>query len=187
MNTKNLRSTLITILTFALTSNALALDLKSSDIEDGGILKMDQVFNSFGCTGQNKSPELNWSNVPEQTKSLAINVYDPDAPTGSGWWHWTVFNIPTSTKSLPANASANKKVLPKGSIQGRTDYGTSAFGGACPPEGDKAHRYIITLYALDVEKLDLDQNASGALVGYFLNKHVIEKSSITATFGRQKN
>ena len=142
------------------------------------------MFNGFGCTGLNKSPQLSWSNAPKDTKSFAINVYDPDAPTGSGWWHWSIFNIPVSLNSLESGASQNKDKLPPGAIQGRTDYGTSEYGGACPPQGDKPHRYIFTVYALDVEKLDLDTNSSGALVGYFLNKHALAKASITAKFGR---
>lgn len=158
--------------------------LTSTNVSEGGTLSMDQVFNSFGCTGKNMSPQLSWKGEPIGTKSFAINVYDPDAPTGSGWWHWTIFNIPLTVHELSQNSSANSKQLPKGAVQGRTDYGVSQFGGACPPVGDKPHRYIFTVYALDTEKLDLNKDSSGALIGYYLNKHALAKSSITATYGR---
>lgn len=156
--------------------------LASTDIQDGQMLPMAQVFNSFGCTGENKSPQLSWTGVPENAKSLALTVYDPDAPTGSGWWHWVAFNIPVSVSAL--DTAASKSAMPEGSIESMTDFGSTGFGGACPPEGDKPHRYIFTLHALDVEKLDLDDKASGAMVGYYLNNHSIEKASITATYGR---
>ncbi len=155
------------------------MSLQSADIKEDEMLSNEQVFNGFGCDGGNISPQLSWKDVPKGAKSLAITMYDPDAPTGSGWWHWVVFNIPVETKSIDSGAK-----MPEGAIQSRTDFGTTGFGGACPPEGNAPHRYIFTLYALDVEKLDLDENASGAMVGYFLNAHSIEKASITAKYGR---
>lgn len=158
--------------------------LTSNDVKHRKVLSNQQVYKGFGCEGENISPDLAWTNAPKETKSFAINVYDPDAPTGSGWWHWTIFNIPNNTTSLERGASNDPKKLPTGAIQGRTDYGTSEFGGACPPTGDKPHRYIFTVYALDTEKLDLDHNSSGALVGYFLNKHALAKASITAKYSR---
>ena len=177
------------LLSLFLTSVAFADDfrLKSNDVTDGENLKADQVFNSFGCIGLNKSPQVSWSGAPKNTKSFSINVYYPDAPTGSGWWHWTIFNIPADVNNLENGASGDKSKLPEGVIEGRTDYGKSEFGGACPPEGDKPHRYIFTIYALDVEKLDLDGNSSGALVGYYLNSHALSKASITATYSRPKS
>ncbi len=174
------------LLSLVISSNLYAdtFSLKSEDVRAGEKLKNEQVFNGFGCTGQNLSPQLSWSNSPEGTKSFAINVYDPDAPTGSGWWHWTIFNIPKDISSLAKGASTNKQLLPPAVVQGRTDYGKSEFGGACPPEGDKPHRYIFTVYALDVEKLDINSDSSGALVGFYLNAHALEKASISATYSR---
>jgi Raf kinase inhibitor-like YbhB/YbcL family protein len=157
--------------------------LKSTDL--GGQLTENQVFSGFGCTGKNISPSLNWINAPKETKSFAFTVYDPDAPTGSGWWHWVVFNIPSDVNELKADAgNLQKGLAPKGSIQSRTDFGGPGFGGACPPQGDKPHRYVFTVYALDVAKLDLDANAPPAMVGFFLNQHVLAKASLIAYYGR---
>lgn len=151
--------------------------------EIGGQLTKKQEFDGFGCSGENVSPALSWSNVPEGTKSFAITMYDPDAPTGSGWWHWIVFNIPSSVISIPSNASKTG-TLPKGSIEAVTSYGTHGFGGACPPKGHKAHRYVFTVYALDVEKLDLGADAGREIVGFNINAHTIQKSSIISYYGR---
>ncbi len=156
--------------------------LKSTDIALGQSLTNAQVFNGFGCSGDNLSPQLIWENLPEGTKSLAITIYDPDAPTGSGWWHWLAFNIPASTTNIETGAS--KTSMPEGTIESRTDFGSMGFGGSCPPVGAAPHHYNVTLHALDTEKLDLDENASGAMVGYYLNAHSIEKASITAIYGR---
>jgi len=169
---------------FTLLSSGLmaeGLTLYSDDLK--GQLSINQVFNGFGCTGKNISPELSWQDAPAGTKSFAITVYDPDAPTGSGWWHWVVFNIDKKTKYISADACALKK-LPRGAIQSKTDFGGYEFGGACPPEGDKAHAYVTTVYALDVEELKLDKEANPALVGYMLNMHTIEKSSLITYYKR---
>ena len=155
--------------------------LSSDDL--GGQLSLKQEFNGFGCVGENISPALKWSDAPAGTQSFAVTMYDPDAPTGSGWWHWIVFNIPKTASTLSSNASA-LGTLPKGSVESVTNYGVGGFGGACPPKGDKAHRYIITVFALDIEKLDLAKDANPALVGYNLNAHAIEKSSIMSYYGR---
>ena len=151
--------------------------------ELGGQLTKNQEFNGFGCSGKNISPSLKWVDAPKGTRSFALTIYDPDAPTGSGWWHWIVYNIPADAISIASNASA-LHLLPKGSVEGITSYGESGFGGACPPKGDKPHRYIITLFALDIAKLDLPKNGSPALVGYNLNSHAIAKSSIISYYGR---
>ena len=109
------------------------MSLKSAEVSDGGTIKDEQVANVFGCKGGNISPSLSWSGAPSGTKSFAINVYDPDAPTGSGFWHWVVFNIPASTTSIPKNAGDVKaKLMPAGAIQSRTDYGIDGWGGPCP-------------------------------------------------------
>ena len=156
--------------------------LHSNDL--AGQLTKKQEFAGFGCDGQNISPELHWNDAPGGTKSFALTVYDPDAPTGSGWWHWVVFNIPASTTSLPSDFGNLDKKQPFAAVQSITDYGKGGFGGACPPKGDKAHRYIFTLHALDVEHLDLDAKASPALVGYMLGVHTISKTSLISYYRR---
>lgn len=174
----------IVLSSIVLFSNSLfskGLLLTSPDLQ--GQVSKNQVFNGFGCIGKNISPELKWNNAPKGTKSFAISIYDPDAPTGSGWWHWLAFDISKNTNHIVSNASS-LNTLPKGTIQGKSDYGKNKFGGACPPKGDKSHAYITTIYALDVEKLGLDKNASSALTGYMLNAHTIEKSSIINYYQR---
>lgn len=126
------------------TPAAFAQDMTvtSAEVSEGLAIKDAQVANVFGCKGGNISPSLSWSGAPSDTKSFAITVYDPDAPTGSGFWHWVVFNIPASTTSVPLNAGdVKKKLMPKGAIQSRTDFGTDGYGGPCPPQGDKPHHY----------------------------------------------
>jgi Raf kinase inhibitor-like YbhB/YbcL family protein len=150
-----------------------------------GTLPMQHVFKGFGCDGGNVSPAVSWTGAPAGTKSFAVTVYDPDAPTGSGWWHWTVFNIPAGVTKLEAGAgNPEGKGLPAGAQQGRTDFGMAAFGGACPPPGDKPHRYILTVFALKADKIPLDASASGALVGFYLNANALAKTHITAKYGR---
>lgn len=153
--------------------------LSSSDLQ--GQLTSKQVFNGFGCTGENISPELSWKDAPKGTKSFAVTVYDPDAPTGSGWWHWVTFDISKDKFTLPTGFGNSES---KDVIQSITDYGKSGFGGACPPVGDKAHRYVFTVYALDIETLGLDKNASPALVGFYLNAHSLAKASLISYYGR---
>ena len=161
---------------------AEGLTLTSSDL--GGQLSKAQEFNGFGCSGSNISPALTWSHVPKGTKSFAITIYDPDAPTGSGWWHWQVVNIPTSVTSIHTDASA-KKTLPKGALEINNDYGTSGFGGACPPIGDKPHTYIVTVHALDVETLPVEVGTNAPIVGYQINAHTIQKASLVSYYGRE--
>ncbi|MDK2082226.1 YbhB/YbcL family Raf kinase inhibitor-like protein [Aliarcobacter butzleri] len=153
--------------------------MTSSDLK--GQLTKKQEFNGFGCSGENISPQLSWENAPKGTKSFAITVYDPDAPTGSGWWHWVVFDIP-SNKTTLASGFGNSDL--KEAIQSMTDYGKTGFGGACPPVGDKAHRYIFTVHALDIETLGLDKNTNAATVGYYINSHTIAKASIISYYNR---
>lgn len=153
--------------------------------ELGGQLTETQVYSGFGCSGGNVSPALNWTKSPDGTKSFAVTMYDPDAPTGSGWWHWVMFNIPAGTTGLKTDAgNPDKGLAPKGSIQSVTDFGVKGFGGACPPEGAKPHTYIVTVYALNVDKLDLTADTSPALVGFMLNQHVLAKASLIAYYNR---
>ena len=168
--------------------NASAADFKltSPTIKPGSMLTEAQVFSGFGCTGKNVSPALKWSGAPAGTKSFALTVYDPDAPTGSGWWHWVVYNIPATATELPEGAgTADGKGLPAGSAQGKTDFGAPGFGGACPPPG-KPHRYIFTVYALKTDKLDIPAEGTAALVGFMINANKLGAASFTAKYGRSK-
>lgn len=159
------------------TSIAQNFTLRSADL--GGQATQAQVYDGFGCTGGNLSPQLSWDQVPEGTKSFAVTMYDPDAPTGSGWWHWVVFDLPKGTTAIPAGAGdGTKGLLPPGALQGNTDFGTSGYGGPCPPPGHGPHRYIITVHALDVESLGLKGGAGAALVGYMLGQHTLGKASL---------
>jgi Raf kinase inhibitor-like YbhB/YbcL family protein len=181
---------LVTLILCGLSSSAFsahphAFRLTSTAFAPHGTLTDDQVFNSFGCSGKNLSPALHWSGAPQGTKSFALMLYDPDAPTGSGWWHWVVYNIPAGTTDLSTGAgAAGSTLLPSGALQGRTDFGTSGYGGPCPPAGDKPHRYIFTLYALKIEKLDVPADASPALIGFYVHANALAAAKITGLFGR---
>jgi Raf kinase inhibitor-like YbhB/YbcL family protein len=161
-------------------AQASTFKLTSSDLK--GTFQQSQIFNAFGCTGGNVSPQLSWSGAPAGTKSFALTVFDPDAPTGSGWWHWVVVNIPASTTQLASGASG--KSMPAGSLETRTDFGKPGYGGPCPPPG-KPHRYIFTIYALKTDKLDLDAQSSGAMAGFMTNQNALAKATFTATYGRK--
>lgn len=175
----------LTALLWAMAAHAADFTLKSPGIADGGTLPPELVLDAFGCNGPNISPALQWTGAPAGTRSFAVTVYDPDAPTGSGWWHWVVFDIPVAAAGLPAGAGGGKGAgLPEGSVQSRTDFGKPGFGGACPPAGDKPHRYVFTVYALDVERLGLGPEASGAMAGFALNAHALARATLTATYGR---
>ena len=164
---------------------AARFTVTSPDIHNGGTIPMAQVFT--GCGGGNQSPALSWSGAPAGTQSFAVTIFDPNAPTGSGWWHWTVVNIPASVHSLPENAgAANSTTLPAGAVQGRTDFGFSNYGGPCPPKGDVPHHYIITVYAVKVPHMDIDPQASGATVGFHLHFFTLAKATLVGRWGRPK-
>jgi len=157
--------------------------LTSPDIK--GQLSNKEVFSGFGCKGENISPELNWQNVPEGTKSFAVTMYDPDAPTGSGWWHWQVYDISANVTGLKSNAgNLAAATAPKGSIQNPTDFGAAGYGGPCPPAGAESHQYIFTVHALKVESLGLKADATPALVGFYLGFNTIAKASLIGYYGR---
>ncbi|GLR78629.1 YbhB/YbcL family Raf kinase inhibitor-like protein [Azospirillum oryzae] len=166
-------------------SPAAAFELHSPDFTDKAPIPERNVFSGFGCTGANQSPALSWTEPPAGTRSLAVTIYDPDAPTGSGWWHWVVFNLPADTRGLPAGAGdPEKPTLPAGAVQSRTDFGTPGYGGPCPPQGDKPHRYVVTVHALKVDNLPLSADTSGAMVGFNLNAASLAKATLTARYGR---
>ncbi len=166
------------------TALADSFTLSSTDISHGDFMKSEQEFQGFGCSGGNLSPQLSWTGAPKGTKAFAITAYDPDAPTGSGWWHWQIVNIPSNVSTLATGAGdSSKKLAPKGSLQISNDYGLAGFGGACPPEGHGAHRYQFTVHALST-KLELPENASGALAGYMINANSLASSTIEALYKR---
>lgn len=161
--------------------------LTSPDIAADGMIDRKFEFDGFGCSGENKSPALRWSGAPQGTKSFAVTVYDPDAPSGSGWWHWFVIDIPAGVTELPADAGAvGGARLPPGARHVRIDYGVAGWGGVCPPEGDPPHRYVFTVHALGIDKLEIPAEATAALAGFMVNANAIGKASFTAKYGRPK-
>ncbi len=167
-------------------SAAADFRLTSPTVKNKGPIDKQHVFSGFGCNGDNVSPELRWTNAPKDTKSFAVTMYDPDAPTGSGWWHWVIFNIPSDITALAAGAGKTDGLgVPQDSMQSMTDFGQPGYGGPCPPAGDKPHRYIFTVFALKVDQLPLKPEASGAMVGYYLNQNALAKASFTGLYGRK--
>lgn len=181
---KRLATLLAMVLPMA--AQAGGFTLTSPDVDPRKPIANKYVFNGFGCEGENVSPAVVWMDAPGNTKSFALTVYDPDAPTGSGWWHWVMINIPADMHGLQQGAGdpAARKV-PKGVLQTRTDFGKPGWGGPCPPKGDKPHRYVFTLHALKVDKLDVPEDASAAMVGFMINANRIDKASFTAQYGRK--
>lgn len=161
---------------------AAKFTLTSSDITEGHFMAKTFEFNGFGCDGPNLSPALAWEHAPSGTQSFAITVFDPDAPTGSGFWHWLVSGIPATVTSLPQGAADGQ--LPAGCRTFRNDYGLSGFGGACPPEGHGMHRYQFTVWALPEADLPIPAEASAAVVGFMLNATALGKATLTATYAR---
>ncbi|MFB7374491.1 YbhB/YbcL family Raf kinase inhibitor-like protein [Streptomyces sp. NPDC056222] len=154
-----------------------AFTVVSDDIVPGGVLKDAQVY-----AEGNTSPQLSWEGFPAETKSFAVTCFDPDAPTGSGFWHWVLFDIPVSVTELPAGAGSGWfEGLPAGAVHARNDYGKKDFGGAAPPDGEN-HRYVFTVYAVDKEKLGPDADASPAAVGFNLRFHTLARAQLLAEY-----
>ena len=165
--------------------HAAQFRLTSPDLKAGGTIADRFVFNSFGCTGGNVSPALSWSGAPAGTKSFAVHCFDPDAPTGSGFWHWVVVNIPANVTELKLDAgNPNAGMLPKGALQTRTDFGKAGYGGPCPPEGHGPHRYQFTVFAVKEESLPVNADTSAAIVGFQLHFNTLEKATLTGKFQR---
>ena len=162
--------------------------LTSTSFKDGDYLGNDHVLSEeygFGCSGGNQSPQLSWENAPAGTKSFAVTCYDPDAPTGSGFWHWVVVNIPANVTSLDLNAGSLKDgKLPAGAMQIRTDVGAPGYVGPCPPEGDHPHRYIFTVHAVGLEQLPVPAEATAAVVGFFLHFNTLAKATLMGLYKR---
>jgi Raf kinase inhibitor-like YbhB/YbcL family protein len=168
-------------------SHVPSFTLTSTDLKDGQMLGQAQMSGIFGAGGQDKSPELTWSGFPKEAKSFAITVYDPDAPTGSGFWHWAVFDIPATVSSIPSGAGAlNSTVLPKEAVQLPNDAGLAQFLGAAPPVGHGVHRYFITVYAVDVATLGIPKTATPAYLGFNLFTHALARASIVGKAERKK-
>lgn len=163
----------------------MPLELRSDSFENGDYLAADHVMSEaygFGCAGGNISPAMSWSGAPEGTQSFALTCYDPDAPTGCGFWHWVVVNIPPDVTSLPAGAGSGDG-LPSGALQVRTDVGKPGYVGPCPPEG-RVHRYLFTLHAVGLESLPVEADTSAAVVGFYLNFNTLEKASLMGLYKR---
>jgi len=171
-------------LTFAFFPEVATFEVTSDDIADGSMLPNAQVANIMGYSGENHSPQLSWRGFPAETKSFAVTVHDPDAPTGSGFWHWLALNIPAGITDLSTGAGAEgSDNLPDGVLQLRNDAGMRGYVGSAPPPGDLAHRYVHTVHAVDVERLDVEADSSPAIAGFNLRFHTIARAQIVPVFG----
>ena len=157
-----------------------SFSVTSSDVSDGQQLPTSAVHGSAG--GENTSPRLSWSGVPEGTRSFVVTCYDPDAPIPGGFWHWVAVNLPASATELPAGAGAGDDSLPGNAFHVRNDFGSRDFGGAAPPQGDQVHRYYFVVHAVDIDALEVDENASAAYVSFNLAFHTLARAIITPTY-----
>lgn len=176
-------------LSLCVSANVLAANkpftLQVEHGKNGGFTK-EQTLSApygFGCSGGNISPAISWKNAPKGTKSFVLNIHDKDAPTGLGWVHWVVVNIPADATSIPAGVDKQNKNLPMGALQTRTDFGEPGYGGACPPEG-RTHNYEFTLTALKVDKLPLTADATPALVGFMAKANALAEAKVVITHQR---
>lgn len=156
--------------------------LSSTNFRDGAQVRAPQILNDNGCTGANRSPQLTWHNPPAGTRSYAVTIFDPDAP-GPGWWHWAVANIPARVNALPENASASGTLKTLGALQARNDFGGTGYGGPCPPPG-KPHRYVVTVYALGVDKLALSPSGPATMFDHEIRGAALGSAQLTVTYGR---
>jgi Raf kinase inhibitor-like YbhB/YbcL family protein len=157
--------------------------VESDDVADGRQMSNAQVFDGFGMTGENISPNLRWHGFPAETQSFAVTCFDPDAPTGSGFWHLVLLDVPASVTELAAGAASGDLSVPPGAFCVRNDYGFKAFGGAAPPQGDPPHRYVFAVHALDLASLGVDSGVSPAVAGFNLRFHTIARGMIIPVYG----
>ena len=165
----------------------MAFTIISNSFKDGDYLPKDFILSAdfgFGCAGGNKSPHLKWAGAPAGTKSFAVTCFDPDAPTGSGFWHWLVVNIPASVSELAEGAGSAGGKLPSSALQTRTDFGAPGYGGPCPPPGDHPHRHLFTVFAVGVDSLPVKADTSAAVVGFNLHFATLAKAAIMGLFKR---
>ncbi len=159
-----------------------SFELTSTDVAEGGVLPSSARSGIFGAGGDDRSPALSWSGAPEGTRSFALTCYDPDAPTGSGFWHWAVFGLPADVTSLPANAGdPDAGLLPEGAITLPNEARLERFLGAAPPAGHGPHRYVFTVSALDVAELEIEPGSTPAVLGFTFREHIIGRAQLTAT------
>ena len=166
----------------------MAFTLASNSFKDGDYLGSDHILSAdygFGCAGGNRSPHLAWSGAPQGTKSFAVTCFDPDAPTGSGFWHWLVVNISPGVSELAVDAgNRNGSKLPHGALQTRTDFGAPGYGGPCPPAGDHPHRYLFTVFAVSADSLQVTADTSAAVIGFQLNFNTLAKATLMGLYKR---
>jgi Raf kinase inhibitor-like YbhB/YbcL family protein len=166
----------------------MTFTVRSNSFKDGDYLANTHILSAdfgFGCAGSNQSPHLAWSGAPAGTKSFAVTCLDPDAPTGSGFWHWLVVNIPPNATELAVDAGNPKAPqLPQGALQTRTDFGTPGYGGPCPPAGDHPHRYLFTVFAVGTDGLPVTADTSAAVIGFQLHFNTLAKAAIMGLYRR---
>jgi Raf kinase inhibitor-like YbhB/YbcL family protein len=166
----------------------MAFTVRSNSLNDGDYLAKTHILSAafgFGCEGGNQSPHLAWSGAPTGTKSFAVTCFDPDAPTGSGFWHWLVVNIPPGITELALDAgNPQASKLPSGTLQTRTDFGAPGYGGPCPPPDDHPHRYLFTVFAVGVDKLQVGADTSAAVIGFQLHFNTLAKAAIMGLYKR---
>jgi Raf kinase inhibitor-like YbhB/YbcL family protein len=166
----------------------MAMTVTSNSFKDGDYLAQDHILSAdygFGCGGGNRSPHLRWDGAPQGTKSFAVTCFDPDAPTGSGFWHWVVVNIPANVTELALNAGdPTSGKMPGGALEVRTDFGKPGYGGPCPPPGDHPHRYLFTVHAVSMDTLPVTADTSAAVVGFYLNFNTLAKASLMGLYKR---
>ena len=175
----------VLLMGLSFTATAGGMTLSSPDVHEGERVPEAFVYNGFGCSGGNLSPALAWSGEPQGTRSFAVTVFDPDAPTGHGWWHWLIYDTPAEVHELARGAGAPRAGLaPKGSRQGMTDFRTTGYGGPCPPPGHGTHHYVFTVHALDVPGLGLPETTPPGELARAIAAHELDKASITALYSR---